>query len=145
MKQVLIVCGVVVATVAVAATSAFAYYTYRGKKSTKYIHVESEWQDTSETETSYESSSEEPINVSATITADSLTFTVDDSMFETYEVFASNDYLQNKIISFLDNVEPSYIADTYEFDGKVMRVMIQAEPENVELVIDKSLGGIYLE
>ena len=49
MKQVLIVCGVVVATVAVAATSAFAYYTYRGKNSTKYIHIESEWQEPSKT------------------------------------------------------------------------------------------------
>lgn len=145
MKQVLIVCGVVGATVAIAATSAFAYYTYRGKKSTKYIHVESEWQEPSEIAVSYESSSEEPVNASATITADSLTFTVDDSMFETYEVFASNNYLQNKITSFLDNVEPSYIVDTYEFDGKVMRVMIQAEPENAELVIDKGLGSIYLE
>lgn len=145
MKQVLIVCGVVGATVVVATTSAFAYYTYRGKKSTKYIHVESEWQEPSETVASYESSSEETVSASATITADSLTFTVDDSMFETYEVFTSNDYLQNKITSFLDNVEPSYVADTYEFDGKVMRVMLQAEPENVELVIDKGLGSIYLE
>lgn len=145
MKQVLIVCGVVGATVVVVTTSAFAYYTYRGKKSTKYIHVESEWQEPSETVASYESSSEETVSASATITADSLTFTVDDSMFETYEVFTSNDYLQNKITSFLDNVEPSYVADTYEFDGKVMRVMLQAEPENVELVIDKGLGSIYLE
>lgn len=149
MKKALIVCGAVGVTVAVAAVSALAYSSYRSRKNTEYIHFESEWQmPTENTDFSIsESIPEEPEtnDTSATITADTMTFTVDNSMLESYEAFSNNDYLQSKVADFLFDIEPNYIADTYTFDGTVMSVMIDADPEDVTLYIDKGLGSIYME
>ena len=78
-----------------------------------------------------------------TIVGDTFEFDVNDDMLKDFESFVSSDYLQSKLSDFLFDIAPNWIADSYTYEGGVMKVDVAYQGSTLTMVIDTNTGAIY--